>query len=406
LSPRDVVITGIGLATPLGGSFETFTQCLFDGGAVFEALHTRHAAPIPAARVHEDLTATLARSEKTVGDRSSHLALVASTRALQHAGWAAGDPALQRCGVFVGCGSGPTHALDDVYAAIHLQGRMPGLALLRCLPSGAAAAVAIRHGLRGPSHTYASACASSTIAIGEALRAIRHGYLDMALVGGSEAPFGDVTVKAWEALRVLAPAGDDAGRACRPFDRHRSGLVLGEGAAFFVLESAAAAAERGAQVHARLAGYGGSGDGHHWTEPNAAGQMQAMRAALADAHLAPSDIHAINAHGTATLLGDRAEARSIAEVFGTGADAPWVHSTKSLHGHALGASGALELAAVIAALRERRLPATRNLEQPDDLPLHLVAGAPRALPPGANVLSNSFAFGGSNACLVVTADAA
>jgi 3-oxoacyl-[acyl-carrier-protein] synthase II len=403
LLPREVVVTGIGLATALGASLAEFSHRLLGRGAAFETLQTRHAAPVAAARVGEDLVQSITRSEKTVGDRSTHLALAASTRALADAGWPAGHSEFERCGVFVGNGSGPTHALDEVYATVHRSGHMAGLALLRCLPSGAAAAVSVRHGLCGPSHSYANACAASATALGEALRAIRHGYLDMAVVGGCEAPFGDVTVLAWDKLRVLAPAGSDPGRACRPFDITRSGLVLGEGAAFFVLESARAAAERGARVHAKLLGYAGSGDGHHVTEPSPQGQVRAMQGALADAGLAPGDIHGINAHGTGTLVGDRTEALSIGEVFGTDASAPWVHSTKSLHGHTLGASGAIELAACIAALQAGHVPPTRNLERPDeDLPIQLVAGAPRGLPPGAILLSNSFAFGGSNACLVVT----
>jgi 3-oxoacyl-[acyl-carrier-protein] synthase II len=403
LSPREVVVTGIGLCTTLGGSIESFGEALFGDGASFSLLATRHAAPIAAARVTEDLLVGATRSEKNLGDRSALMALLASSRALHDAGYLAGDMALQRCGVFVGCGSGPTHALDEAYAAAHSPGTVPGLSLLRCLPSGAAGAVAIRHGMRGPNHTHASACASSAIAIGEAMRAIRHGYLDLALVGGTEAPFGDVTVSGWDRLRVLSPANGEPGRACRPFDRHRSGLVLGEGAAFFVLECAASAALREARIHARLLGYASSGDGHHWTEPSLFGQVQAMQMALADAGLAASDIHGINAHGTGTVVGDSVEAASIAAVFGTGADAPWVHSSKSLHGHTLGASGAIELAACVASLKQGRLPATRNLVCPDEsLPVHLVAGAPRSLPAGANLLSNSFAFGGSNACLVVT----
>jgi 3-oxoacyl-[acyl-carrier-protein] synthase II len=236
LLPRKVVVTGMGLATPLGGSLEQFSRMLFSPGATFECLATRHTAPIAAARVSEDLLATLTRSEMTVGDRSTHLALLASTRALADAGWPAGDAALERCGVFVGCGSGPTRALDDVYASAHRGGHKPGLALLRCLPSGAAAAVSVRHCLRGPSHTYANACAASATALGKALRAIRHGHLEMAVVGGCEAPFGDVTVLAWDKLRVLAPADSDPGGACRPFDHARSGLVLGEGAASLCLK--------------------------------------------------------------------------------------------------------------------------------------------------------------------------
>jgi len=400
---QKVVITGVGLATALGSSLSAFGDALFSGAAPVGLLATRHAQPLPAARVAEDLTLGTSRSERTLGDRSVLLALAAATRALHDASLPAGDPALRRCGVFVGNGSGPTHALDEVYAAVHGSGTMAALALLRCLPNGAAAALAMRHGLHGPVHTQANACASSAMAIGEAMRAIRHGYLDRALVGGTEAPFGDVTVKAWERLRVLAPAGVDPAQACKPFDRRRNGIVLGEGAAFFVLESEAAAAARAAPVHARLLGYGSSCDARHWTEPCPEGQAQAMTAALADAGLATADIHAINAHGTGTVVGDSAEATSIARVFGTGADAPWVSSTKPQHGHTLGASGAIELAACIASLQRGLMPATCNLDDLDEsLPVHRVAGAPRELPEGANLMSNSFAFGGSNACLVLT----
>lgn len=400
---RRVVVTGIGLATALGSDMASFSAALLAGVAPIGLLPTRHLQPIPAAWVREDITLGTSRSERSLGDRSVLLALAAATRALQDAALTAGDPALQHCGVFVGNGCGPTQALDEVYRDIHQAGTMAGLALLRCLPNGCAAALAMRHGLHGPAQTHTNACASSAVALGEALRAIRHGYLERALVGGAEAPFGDVTVKAWERLRVLAPVGEDPARACRPFDRHRNGIVLGEGAAFFVLESEAAAAARGAPVLARLLGYGSSCDGRHWTEPCPEGQAQAMRAALADAGLMPTDIHAINAHGTGTVVGDSAEAASIARVFGTGADAPWVSSTKPLHGHTLGASGAIELAACIAALQRGQMPATANLEDLDEtLPVHRVAAAPRELPAGATLMSNSFAFGGSNACLVVT----
>lgn len=398
---HEVAVTGIGLSTPLGLTFESFGERLFGEGARFERLETRHTTPIAAARVAEDLRASLSRTERSLTDRHAHLALEAASRALDDAGLHAGHPDRAHCGVFVGCGSGPTHALDENYASLHTTGRIPGVALLRCLPSGAAAAVSIRHGLRGSSHTCSSACASSTLAIGEALRAIRHGYLATALAGGAEAPFGDVTVKAWDALRVLAPPGDDPGRACRPFDAARSGLVLAECAVFFILERLDRALARNATVYAVLAGYGAAGDGHHWTEPSAEGQIRAMQAALADAGLAPREIAAINAHGTGTPVGDRVEATSIACVFGAGAAAPWVYSTKSLHGHALGASGAIELSAVIASLQRSLIPATRNLDTPDDLPVNLVAGRPRPLDAGAAILSNSFAFGGSNACLVV-----
>jgi 3-oxoacyl-[acyl-carrier-protein] synthase II len=285
---------------------------------------------------------------------------------------------------------------------------MSATALLRCLPGAPAGALAIRHGLRGPTMSFTSACASSAMALGEAMRAIRNGYVDIALVGGTEAPLGDASVRSWQGLRVLAPAGDDPAAACRPFDRGRRGLVLGEGAAFFVLESAERAARRGARVHARLLGYGTAGDGHHWTEPHSGGQLRAMRAALRDARLTPDGVHAINAHGTGTPLGDPVEAASIAALFGA-ADArrdalPPVSATKALHGHLLGAAGAIELAAVLASLHRRRLPPSANFTDPDDsCPIDVVGREGRPLPEGAVILSNSFAFGGANAALLVGA---
>jgi 3-oxoacyl-[acyl-carrier-protein] synthase II len=415
VSGRQVVITGIGLVTPLGASFADFSSALYEPGGRFEVVVSRHAAALPGARVHMALDAELDRGEQLLSDRSTRLALLASSRALHDAGWAAGASALHDCGVFVGCASGPTESVNASYTTLHDKARLPALTLLRCMPSAAAASIAIRHGLRGPNQTYASACASSALAIGEALRAIRHGYLDVALAGGTEAPFGDGTLKAWEALRMLAPLGQRgragvvvrrrlADAACRPFDRQRSGIVLGEGAVFFVLEAAEHAAARGAPAMARLAGFAATGDGHHWTEPCSAGQVRAMKAALADARLSAHDIGYVNAYGPGTPIGDRVEAGSIATVFGAGPTAPWVSSTKATHGHLLGASGAIELAASVATLASGQVPPTRNLREPDAAcAANLVRKESVPLPAGKAVLSNSFAFGGSNACLVVAA---
>jgi len=404
MAERNVAITGVGLCTPLGDDWRAFVDVLMRGDGTFQ-LHPSRREPLPAARVAGDPTAALSGTEAQLADRSTAFALAAAGRALEDAGLRDDAPALRPCGVFVGCATGPTEAVTAAYDARAQRGRLPGLTLLRCLPNAAAAAVALRHRLRGPQQTYTTACASSAIAIGEALRAIRHGYLDVALVGGTESPFGEGTLMAWEALRVLAPAGADPGRACRPFDRERKGLVLGEGAAFFVLESEAHASARNAPRRAVLAGYGASADAHHWTEPSPVGQEAAIRAALADAGLNAGDIGCINAHGTATPVGDKVETLSITRVFGADRrGAPWVTSTKGAHGHLLGASGAIELAASIATLERQRVPPTRNLSSPDeDTLLRLVRGEAAPMPPGRAVLSNSFAFGGSNACLIVQA---
>lgn len=396
---NDVVVTGIGLATPLGHDLSCFAEALLHGEPPFVSHATRYTRGVPVARVDD------AGLDDAPGggplDRASRLAVAAGRRALADAGLLDDAPVLRGTAVMVGNGSGPTHAVNDAYHQLLSTERLPGLTLLRCLPGGAANALALQFGLQSSNQSYTCACASSTVALGEALRAIRHGYVERALVGGSEAPLGDGSLKAWEALRVLAPCGDDPGQACRPFDRERRGLVLGEGAAFFVLESAASAAARGARVQGRLLGYGSSCDAHHWTEPLAGGQVRAMRAALADAGLDAADIGAVNAHGTGTAVGDRVEAQSLREVFGDRGLA--VSSTKSVHGHLLGASGAIEMAAALVTLQHRLTPPTRNLQNVD-VPggFDWVSGAPRPLPAGRRaLLSNSFAFGGSNASLVI-----
>ncbi len=401
LRRREVVVTGIGLATPLGDSLDRFASALYSYTGCFESIALAHSRPIPAARVHEDTGAGLSRTESAVADRCTRLALLAATRAFDNAQMAAGGGAA-RCGVFVGCGTGPSESVNEAYASMHSRGRLPALALLRCLPSAAAGALAVRFGLRGPAQTFSSACASSAMAIGEAMRTVRHGYLDVALAGGTEAPFGEGTVMAWEGMRVLASVGEDANTVCRPFDRRRSGIVLGEGAVFFVLEAADHAAARGQPALAHLAGYGCSGDGHHWTEPHTRGQVQAIEAALDDARMTPGDIVAINAHGTATDVGDRVEAESIASVFGRGSQGPPASSTKAAHGHLLGASGAIELAASLVTVRSGWVPPTHNLQEPDPgCAINLVRSRPLDLRRRGAVLSNSFAFGGSNVCLVL-----
>jgi 3-oxoacyl-[acyl-carrier-protein] synthase II len=335
-------------------------------------------------------------------DRVSQLALLAADRALADAGLSSGSAALVQAGIFVGNGSGPSRSVSQSYAALFESGRLPALTLLRCMHNSPANHISIRHGIRGPSHAYAAACASATVALGEALRAIRHSYIDVALVGGAEAPFGDGVLKAWDALRVLAPVDPARSESsCKPFARLRNGIVLGEGSAFFVLEASEHAASRDARIHAHLAGFGASSDGMHLTEPDVGGQVLAMQSALRDAGLAPEDIRYINAHGTGTKVGDIVEARSIAQVFGGCIDSPLVSSTKASHGHLLGASGAIELAASLAALNESIAPPTLNLADVDpECELNHVASLPKRIDKPGAVLSNSFAFGGTNACLI------
>jgi 3-oxoacyl-[acyl-carrier-protein] synthase II len=262
--------------------------------------------------------------------------------------------------------------------------------------------VAVRNGLRGPFANYSTACSSSAMAIGEAMLAIQAGRADAIVAGGAEALLTPGTLAAWQALRTLAPADmQDAAASCKPFDKRRSGLVLGEGAAAFVLEEESHARSRGAKIHALLTGYGNSCDAVHMSRPDRDGQVRAMREALAQAGLQPTEIGYINAHGTATTVGDVVEAEAINAVFGAAAAEVRVSSTKSMHGHLLGGAGALELAVALLALEEGIVAPTAHLEEPDPACKlrHVPLRAERIAPPRA-VMSNSFAFGGSNVVLI------
>jgi 3-oxoacyl-[acyl-carrier-protein] synthase II len=271
--------------------------------------------------------------------------------------------------------------------------------------NAAAAWIGLDHGLQGPNLTYSTACSSSAVAIGEAARRIAAGEADVMVAGGAEAPLTFGTLKAWEALKTLA--AEDAANpsaSCKPFAKNRSGLVLGEGAAMLVLEDAARARARNATILAEITGYGLTTDTSHITRPSVEGQARAMRLALEDAALDADGIGYINAHGTGTLANDPVETAAIRAVFGARAAATPVSSTKSMHAHLLGAAGALELVAAILAARERVLPPPAHLEIPDpECDLDYVPRVARRVERVGAVMSNSFAFGGTNAVLVARA---
>jgi nodulation protein E len=262
------------------------------------------------------------------------------------------------------------------------------------MANAGASHVSMEFGITGPAYTISSACSSASHAIGLAFRMVRNSEVEMAIAGGSEAPFSLGFLKAWEAMRVIAPD------TCRPFSRDRRGMILGEGSAMLVLEPLEAARARGARVHAEIVGFGMSSDAHHITQPTVEGPARAMRAALRAAGLCPQQVGYINAHGTGTPANDPTETRAIHEVFGAHANPPAVSSTKSMHGHALGAAGALEAVATILALREGVLPPTANFTAPDpECNLDVIPNQARQA--GVEfALSNSFAFGGLNAVLV------
>ncbi|MEO7053233.1 MAG: beta-ketoacyl-[acyl-carrier-protein] synthase family protein, partial [Rhodanobacter sp.] len=400
---RRVVITGMGAISPLGIGAETLWQGLREGRSGIgplrhpdaERLKLKIAAQVPA---NFDPAANIDARILPLLDRTSIFALHAAREAVGHSGidFSQGELGL-RTAVIIGTGIGGETTHDEQSRRLYAENaqRTHPLSIVRLMTNASASHISIAYGLRGPTFAVASACASAHHAIIQAAQMIRFGLADAAVTGGTEACITFGAMRAWEAMRVLA---DDT---CRPFSANRRGLVLGEGAAIFVLESLQHAQARGAVILAELAGSGMTADATDIVMPSAEGCARAMDQALADAELAPQDIDYINAHGTGTQANDVTETRAIHLAFGAHADRLAVSSTKSMHGHALGASGALELVAVIGALRDGVVPPTANLDQPDPAcDLDYVPNTAREMPVRA-ALSNSFAFGGLNAVLAL-----
>ena len=401
---RSIVVTGLGLQSPHGEDPQAVFAALRRGeSAVHEVLAGELPRPAAAATVAFDAMRWFTKLQLAGVDRVSQLAVAAAHLAMQDAGRPEGlDPA--RLGVFVGCGMGGGAAIEHAYRVGVAGGRVPPLTIPAFMPNAPAAHVAMRQRAQGPVLSYAVACASSAVAVGEALHALSRGEIDLALAGGSEALIVPGVVAAWQAMQTLAEFApgvpDTAARACRPFAADRCGFVLGEGAAFLVLEPEAQARARGARVHGRLLGYGTSCDASHLTKPDADGQARALAAALRMAGLQPADVGYCNAHGTATRIGDVVEAQALAQVFGAALPALRVSSTKALHGHLLGAAGALEAIITLRALQEQRLPPNMHGSAVEpQCALNLVREGDTAAPGLQAAISSSFAFGGTNAVL-------
>lgn len=400
-----VVITGLDQVSPLGISTSDLDDAIQTGLSGISRYDLNLPGIDPASvaigRVGLDTSKQLAPS-KVPMDRGTALALVVAQRAAAQAQLLKSDVDPQRLGVYWGSGMAGAHTFDSSCEALYAQHRrLRPTNVVTTMPNAPAAEIALLLHARGASLSFACACASSAVAIGEALYAIRSGRLDVVLVGGSESMLTPGVIASWQAMRVLATAGDDPATACKPFDLHRKGFALGEGAAAFVLESREHALRRGALPLAVLSGYGTSSDGVHITNPDASGQVRAMQSALNDAGLQPAHIGYINAHGTATLAGDLAESHSVTEVFGN--HSVPISSTKALHGHLLGAGGAVELAIAVRSLITHRLPIAANLDQVDpQIQLNLVTPANSHAPELMHVMSNAFAFGGTNAVLIAS----
>lgn len=415
-SLRRVVITGVGAVTPIGTTVEGLWNGLqartsavrtitrFDPGP----FRSRMAAEIPDFRPQDHLDAKRARRL----DRFSQLAVTSAGFALADAGLAPRKEDPDRVGAMMGSALGGVAFGESQvprYLADGPRGLDPSLAL--AVFCGAASCnIAIEFGFCGPNTTNAMSCASGTIAVGEAFHAVRDGRADVMLAGGAEAPIAPMTFAAFSIIRAMSTRNDDPGRASRPFDAARDGFVMGEGAAVLVLEERSRAIARGAKIYAEVVGHAFTNDAYHMTAPRPDGRQaaRAMRLALADGHVPPTDVGYINAHGSATPLNDPTETSAIKQVFGDHAYRLTISGTKGYYGHALGASGAIEAAICALALARGWLPPTVNLEHPDpscDLDCLPAASGGRAASPDA-IVSNSFGFGGVNAALVLRPDVA
>lgn len=404
-----VVVTGVGLVTSIGVGAE----------AVWQRLHTTQSAvrtidrfdPSPfrshvAAQIDDfDPVALLDAKTARRTDRCSQLALVATRQAIEHAGLEPAALPPGRVGVMMGTalgGIGFAEEENGKYLTGGLRAVDPLLALT-VFGGAVSCNIAIAHGFSGVNATNAMSCASGTLAIGQGARAIAAGEADVVLAGGSDAPLYPLCYGAFAMIRAMSTRNDDPATASRPFDRHRDGFVMAEGAAVLVLESLDHARARGATIFAEIAGTGLTNDAHHMTQPRPDGRevIRAMRLALDDAGVAPDEVEWVNTHGSSTPLNDATEAAAIRTVFGDHADRLLVSGTKGWHGHALGASGAIETAIACLAMRRGWVPGALNCEEPVSegdirfVPPRGVTHAPRA------VLKNSFGFGGANATLLL-----
>ena len=404
---KRVVITGLGVVSPLGNGLVALSKQLFAGDSGIKKIDAPFAEELNcklAAQANFDPAEHFSKHTYSMLDRTSQLALHTSIEAVKHAGLTIDEALQPRMGVYLGTGMGGASSVEEGYVRLFKEGasRLKPFTVLMGMNNAAASAVALEFQITGPNQTFSTACSSSAVAIGEAARLIRHGYADVMLAGGAEALLTLGTIKAWEALRTLADEDEvDVSRSCKPFSLNRSGLVLGEGAAMLVLESLEHAQARGATIIAELAGYGTANDSGHITQPSVKGQSATMQAALNDANIAPQLIEYINAHGTGTTMNDATETAAIKQVFDTHAYKLSVSSTKGAHGHLMGAAGALEAVIALLALSSNTLPPTINLAQPDPAcDLDYVPNIAKKLPSLNCVMSNSFAFGGTGAALI------
>lgn len=400
MSHRRVVVTGIGAVSTFGSGVQALWEGLSSGRSGIarlqhvnpELLSFTNGAEVRDFRPEDHFE----KKQLFYLDRFSQFGLVAAREAIGNAAVDWTDDMRARVCVVTGSSIGGQTTTDESFHQFYAEKKTRGrpLVIPRVMPNAAASHISIEYGVTGPVYTLSTACSSSNHAIGHAFWMVRNGLADYAITGGSEAPFSYGNLKSWEALRVVAP------ETCRPFSKNRNGMILGEGGAMLFLETAESARARGAKIYGEVVGFGMSADATHLTHPAPRGASEAMERALLDAGVDSSAVGYVNAHGTGTPANDAMETKAIRATFGQHADTLAVSSTKSMHGHALGAAGAIEGIATILALHDGILPPTANYEEPDpDCDLNVLPNDSVASDV-EYALSNSFAFGGLNAVLV------
>jgi 3-oxoacyl-[acyl-carrier-protein] synthase II len=407
-STTTVVVTGLGVTTPIGGDVGSYWAALLAGKSGIRVLTEDWVADLPVrigGRAMVEPTEVLTRVEARRLDRSSQFAVVAAREAWADAGLA-DDVDPERLGVAVASGIGGITTLLAAYDTLKSKGprQVSPLTVPLMMPNGPAAAIGLEFGARAGVHTPVSACASGSEAVALGLDMIRAGRADVVVAGGTEAIIHPLVIAAFASMKAMSTRNDEPERASRPYDKARDGFVLGEGSGILVLESEAHAKARGARIYCTLLGAGMTSDAHHIAQPDPSGSgvARALRLALKDAGVTPEDLGHINAHATSTPQGDVAEVTALRAVLGTALDGAPISATKSITGHLIGAAGAVESVATVLAIRDRTAPPTINLDDPDDdIDVDVVRHEPRRLPAGPlAALNNSFGFGGHNVCLV------
>ena len=404
---RRVVITGMGVFASAGKDSESFFKNLLEARSAVRRICQFDPSPLSvqiAAEVPDYNPADYFPLKRLdLLDRFSQFGLLAAQEAMKSSGIEIGEEERPRFGVVSGTGMAGANTLDNGYFSLYANQatRLPPFTIPRMMHSAATSQICMEFGAQGPSFTTATACSSSGHAVGEAFHLIKYGMADIMLAGGAEAPITYGMIRSWESVRVLATGNGDPSRACRPFSADREGFVMGEGAAMLLLEDLEHAKHRGAKILAEISGYGLSSDAGHITQPSVEGPARAVRMALEEAGVAADEVDYVNAHGTGTRLNDVTETQVLKTVFGEHARKLAISSTKSMHGHTMGATGAIELAATTMATERDLIPPTANYTRPDpECDLDYVPNQAREKPVRV-AISNSFAFGGLNAVLLV-----